>query len=194
MNSPRPRPLPRLLFVLAAVAVTVLGLVGPATAAAPYCGITWGSQPKEAGGGAGPSYGWVTDVRSGQHPCFDRLVVDLVGSSGTGYDVRYVRTVLSDPKGDVVPLRGGAFLRVVVRMPAYDLQGNSTYDPTDPRELVPTSGYATFRQVALTGSFEGVTSIGLGVRARLPFRVFTLSGPGASVPGGRLVIDVANHW
>jgi len=35
------------------------------------------------------------------------------------------------------------------------------------------------------------TTIGLGARARLPFRVFTLSGPGQ---GSRLVIDVAHRW
>jgi hypothetical protein len=53
------------------------------------------------------------------------------------------------------------------------------------------SGYQTFRQVAYAGSFEGYTSIGLGVRARLPFRVFTLDGPGS---GSRLVVDVAHFW
>ena len=41
------------------------------------------------------------------------------------------------------------------------------------------------------GSFEGYTSIGLGVRARLPFRVFMLDGPGTS---SRLVVDVAHRW
>ncbi|MDQ1596268.1 MAG: hypothetical protein QOH40_2824, partial [Arthrobacter pascens] len=40
-------------------------------------------------------------------------------------------------------------------------------------------------------SFEGYTTLGLGVRARLPFKVFTLAGPGS---GSRLVIDVAHHW
>jgi hypothetical protein len=34
-------------------------------------------------------------------------------------------------------------------------------------------------------------ALGLGVRARLPFRVFTLDGPGSM---SRLVIDVAHHW
>ena len=53
------------------------------------------------------------------------------------------------------------------------------------------SGYRTFRQVAYAGSFEGQTTIGLGVRARLPFRVFTLAGPGSNT---RLVIDVAHTW
>jgi hypothetical protein len=33
--------------------------------------------------------------------------------------------------------------------------------------------------------------VGLGVRARLPFRVFKLDGPGE---GSRLVIDVAHQW
>jgi hypothetical protein len=45
--------------------------------------------------------------------------------------------------------------------------------------------------VAWAGSFEGYTRIGLGVRGRLPFRVFTLDGPGA---GSRIVIDVAHFW
>jgi hypothetical protein len=40
--------------------------------------------------------------------------------------------------------------------------------------------------VAWAGSFEGQSTIGLGVRARLPFRVLQLPG--------RLVIDVAHHW
>jgi hypothetical protein len=51
--------------------------------------------------------------------------------------------------------------------------------------------YRTFRQVAFAGSFEGQTTIGLGVRARLPFRVLTLTGPGTS---SRIVVDVAHSW
>ena len=35
------------------------------------------------------------------------------------------------------------------------------------------------------------TGIGLGVRARLPYRVFVLDGSGG---GSRLVIDVAHRW
>jgi hypothetical protein len=56
---------------------------------------------------------------------------------------------------------------------------------------VNVTGYSTFRQVAWAGTFEGQTTVGLGVRARLPFRVFTLAGPGS---GSRLVIDVAHRW
>jgi hypothetical protein len=45
--------------------------------------------------------------------------------------------------------------------------------------------------VAFVSDFEGQTTFGLGVRARLPFRVLRLAGPGS---GQRLVIDVAHRW
>ena len=51
------------------------------------------------------------------------------------------------------------------------------------------AGYSTLRAVEYGGSFEGYTTIGLGVRARLPMRVFTLPGP-----GNGFVVDVAHHW
>ncbi len=47
-------------------------------------------------------------------------------------------------------------------------------------------GYRTFRDTRFAGSFEGETQIGLGVRARLPFRVLVLDG--------RVVVDVAHNW
>jgi hypothetical protein len=188
MNSPRSRVRSRLLLVLAAVAVTTLGLVGPAAAAAPYCGITWGSQPEVADGAAGPGGPVVRDVRAGQHPCFDRLVIDLAGTTGTGYDVRYVPELREDGSGRLIPLRGGAVLQVVVRAPSYDGQGQATYQPADPREVVPTAGFETFHQVGWAGSFEGSTTLGIGTRARLPFRVLPLTDP------GRIVVDVAHRW
>ena len=187
MNSPRTRSPSRLLFVLAAVAVTVFGLVAPASAA-PFCGITWGSLPKAATVDGGSN---VTDVRAGQHECFDRLVIEVAGAPGAGYSVQYVSEVTADPSGLPVTLRGGAFLSVVVRAPAQDADFIPTYRPADEREVVNTTGFATFRQVAWAGSFEETTSLGVGVRARLPFRVFTLAGPGS---GGRVVLDVAHSW
>jgi hypothetical protein len=181
MNSPRSRPLSRLLLVLAAVAVTVFGLVAPASAAAPYCGITWGSQLKEANGPAGPDAPTLTGVRAGHHDCFDRVVVAVAGSPGAGYRVQYA-PVFTEGKGDRVPLRGAADLQVVVFAPTTTL-GNGS-------ELVASPG-PTILQVASAGSFEGQTTLGVGVRARLPFRVFHLAGPGS---GGRLVLDVAHNW
>lgn len=61
----------------------------------------------------------------------------------------------------------------------------------DPAILVDVTGYRTVRQLAWAGSFEGCTSIGIGVRAHPPFRVFVLPGPGST---SRIVIDVAHRW
>ena len=182
------RPLSRLLLVLAAAAVPVLGLVGPATAAAPYCGLTWGSTAEaDPGTSAGVA---VTGVRAGQHACFDRLVVDLRGRPLGGFDVRYVPVVHEDGSGSPVPVAGGAALQVVVHAPAYDDAGRPTLRVADERAVVPVTGFGTLRQVAWAGSFEGSTTLAVGTRARLPFRAFVL--PGAD--GDRLVVDVAHRW
>ena len=101
-----------------------------------------------------------------------------------GYTVRYVPQVMQDGSGLPVPLRGQAFIQVTVNAPAYDENGNSTYNPANPKELTDVTGYQTFRQVAWAGSFEGYSSLGLGVRARLPFRVFALEGPGSGLTSG----------
>jgi hypothetical protein len=190
MNRPRPRPRPlsRLLLVLAAVTVSVLGLVGPATAAAPYCGITWGSTPKTDAGTSDPGV-TVTAVRAGQHACYDRLVIDLHGRPIGGYDVRYVPGVGMDGSGTSVPVLGGAALQVVAHAPAYDAAG-PTLRMADERNVVPVTGFRTLRQVAWAGSFEGYTTFAVGTRARLPFRVFVL--PDAA--GDRMVVDVAHLW
>jgi hypothetical protein len=132
----------------------------------------------------------VHNVRAGGHACFDRLVVDLNGKAA-GYNVSYVDQVTSQGSGRPVPLRGGAFLEVTVTAPAYDSHGTSTYAPANPSVVVNVSGFTTFRQVAWAGSFEGYTSLGVGVRARLPFRVFIVDGPDG---GSRLVVDVAHRW
>ncbi len=176
------------VWLIAILMAVGSALVAPVPAsAAPYCGLVWGSLAKTD---SAMSQAKVTNVRTGQHYCFDRLVIDLNGPVA-GYTVRYVPQVTQDGSGLPVPLRGQAFLQVTVNAPAYDDNGNSTYSPANPNELTDVSGYQTFRQVAWAGSFEGYSSLGLGVRARLPFRVFTLTGPDT---GSRLVVDVAHFW
>lgn len=175
--------------LLVASLVAAVFVAAPADAATRTCSSPWGSLPKEAmTTDTSPSR--IVNLRSGRHPCFDRLVVDLDGPA-PGYTVQYVDELIEDGRGGVVPLRGGARLEVRVRRPAHDDNGNATYLPADRHEALAVGGYDTFRQVAFLGTFEGETQIGLGVRARLPFRVFTLAGPGT---GSRLVIDVAHRW
>ena len=178
------------LLVLAVTTIAALALTVPAQAA-PYCGITWGSLPETRSAGDTET---LNGVRAGRHACFDRLVIDLGGqdaSFGT-YDVRYVPLVREDGSGRAVPVRGAADLQVLIGAAAHDRDYRPTFTPAHPREVVDVSGYSTFRQVAWAGSFEGQTTIALGVRARLPFRVFTLDGTPGRSP--RLVIDVAHRW
>lgn len=96
--------------------------------------------------------------------------------------------VYADGSGQLIPLSGGAKLQIVLRAPAYNGAGNSTYPGVIGQKLpgVNLTGYQTFRDAKFAGSFEGQTTVGLGVRATLPFRVFKLDN--------RVVLDVAHRW
>ncbi len=179
----------RRLLAVGALAIG-LGAPGALSAAAasppPYCGITWGSLQKSASASTSAP-DTLNGVRSGRHACYDRLVLD--GASWAR--VQYVPAVRTEGKGEVLALRGGARLEIVTDRADDEQTGQPTYQPADPAELVDVSGYDTFRQVAFGGSFEGQSTLGLGVRARLPFRVFVLTEPGRAP---RLVVDVAHRW
>ena len=197
IRQPIHRPLRTAFAILAitavpAAAVAVPALAGSSTTAATAavaakCPTGWGSLP-EASKYTGP--GVLTNVRTGRHACFDRIVFDVKGKP-SWFRVHYVKNVTTVGEGRIVPLRGGAKLAIILSVPSYDDTGRSTYNPANRKELTNVRGYRTFRQVATAGSFEGETTIGLGVRARLPFRVFTLAGPGTT---SRIVVDVAHRW
>jgi hypothetical protein len=176
----------KLAMFVVVTSVAVMTVITPATAA-PVCDTPWGSRAESTPEMAAAS---LVDVRAGRHRCFDRLVLELDGQV-EGYDVRYVRKFRADGSGDVVPLRGKGHLAITLRAPAYDDKGRATYQVEDRSQLVDVDGFRTFRQVAWGGTFEGSTTVGLGVRARLPVRVLTLDGPGNST---RLVVDVAHSW
>lgn len=176
--------------VATALGVVLLAPAGPA-AAAPYCGLTWGSLAKS--GTHDTLRDTLQGVRAGQQTCYDRLVVDLADARGfTAYTVRYA-SVERPGSGTAVPLRG-TDMEIVLQSHAHDSAGRATYDPAKDAEAVNVSGFRTFRQVAWAGSYEGSSTIGLGVRARLPFRVTVLPGAPGYPDGARVVIDVAHAW
>jgi len=184
--------------VFISLVVAVLGCTAVATAtagAAPYCGLIWGSLAEHDGRHTSAT---ISNLRAGEHPCFDRLVIDLgpkeaglPGPDASGYSVEYVSRIADDRTGAPVTLTGDADLQIVVHARAVDDVSAPTYRPADPAHALDVSGFQTFRQVAFLGTAEAQSTIGLGVRARLPFRVFMLAGPG---DGARLVIDVAHRW
>ncbi|MFC0622864.1 AMIN-like domain-containing (lipo)protein [Kribbella deserti] len=157
------------------------------TAVVAKCPTDWGSLPEV---GRFHGAGVLANVRAGRHACFDRVVFDVKGKP-SWLRAHYVKNVVTPGEGRIVPLRGGAKLEVILTVPSYDDAGRATYKPANRTELVNVSGYRTLRQLATAGSFEGETTIGIGVRARLPFRVFTIAGPGAT---SRIVLDVAHAW
>jgi len=191
-------PARRCRSLLLAVALTALAAVGatacdplppaPPGGTSPTCDdMRWGSSAKDANRMASSE---IWRVRTGAHRCFDRLVVDLRTAPAAGWHVRYHDVVQVGIGGTPIPLRGNADLEVVALAPAYGHDGLSLFRPRNRWEVADVSGYRTFRQLAYAGSFEGETTFGLGVRTRLPFRVFAVSGPS----GHKLVVDVAHRW
>jgi hypothetical protein len=120
-------------------------------------------------------------LRVGRHASFDRVVLQLDGPIPSYYSVRYVPMVRLDGSGAPLPLRGTAFLEVVVRAPTH----NQDYQPVlSPTRLRPD--FPALREVNAPGSFEGQTTAGIGVSSRVGFRVLELANP------TRIVVDLAH--
>jgi hypothetical protein len=197
--SPTTRILRTTVLAVALVATPAMASAAPASATTNSCSTVWGSLGKSGAPAGEQGLQFLLNVRSGQHPCYDRVVFDLTGndSGPVGYSVDYVDAVTNEATGELVPLAGGARLRVVIAQGSFDYGSQSSaYNPADPARLVDVTGYRTLRQVASADTFneaDSTTTIGIGVRARLPMRAFLL--PSATqFFGQRLVIDIAHHW
>ncbi|MFF3402943.1 hypothetical protein ACFYW6_31090 [Streptomyces sp. NPDC002659] len=158
-----------------------------ATASASACSTAWGSGVKTAAeAGAVP----LRNVTVSRGACFDRTVFHVTGASAkVGHHVGYVETFRQDGSGDPIPVRGGAILQIFVSAPSYDpvtLQPTYAGRAGKPLPGVNVAGYKTFRDTRFGASFEGQTQVGLGVRARLPFRVLQTRD--------KLIVDVAHTW
>ncbi len=156
------------------------------------CAVRWGSLPKSVGStSAVPLVG----ARLGRHHCFDRVVFDVAGDAA-GYDVRYADEFSKIGSGAPIPVVGGALLVIDVAASGHDRRFNSTVpwqagDQIVSSDKLVTDGFQTFQSLVYGGSFEGPSVAALGVRARLPFRVFQLEGQGNT---DRIVVDVAHRW
>ncbi len=156
------------------------------------CAVRWGSLPKTVRAtSAVPLLG----ARLGRHHCFDRVVFDLSGDAA-GYDVRYADEFSKIGSGTPIPVVGGALLVIDVAASGHDRRFNSTVpwqagDQIVSSDKLVTDGFRTFQSLVYGGSFEGRSVAALGVRARLPFRVFQLAGQGNT---DRIVVDVAHRW
>jgi hypothetical protein len=146
--------------------------------AAPSASAETGFVCRNASGGSSGFIGHITDVRVGQHPGFDRFVIQFRGVRVPVFhatrqsDSRFT----TEGKGRVVTLRGHAGIDVALPRAtgAGSYHGRLDFKPP----------FAQVREARETGDFEAVTHWGLGIHQQSCMRVFTLQSP------GRLVVDV----
>ena len=191
--------------VVVALAAALLPVsVASTAAAATHCRTHWGSSvEKQVRAVDGP----ITGARAVRRGCFDRVVINLKGTS-PGYRVRYVSKA-----GVGIRLRGPTQLAVLAQSSRFQVGQcfpvvcdgvGGPLLPANWRNLINLTGFRTVRQVAITkqrwssspvppDNFSvitgGETTYGIGVRKRLPFRVFTRQYATTS----QLVIDVAHR-
>jgi hypothetical protein len=121
----------------------------------------------------------VVGIRHAQHPSegFDRIVFDVSGPL-PGYQVRYVAQPIADGSGQPVSMPGRRFLQIRFE-PAN--AHNDAGAPTVVRAQ--TLGHPMLEAYAVTGDFEAVVTVVLGLDDVVAYRVGELSG--------RIYLDVA---
>ncbi len=163
----------RLALTLGALAAAGC-LVGAAQAEPPFT-----TAPKfSPSGGTGQAE--VYGLATGCHATYDRLVL-RVRFAKPGYGVRLVSQIRQDPSGKLLRLAGHARLLVVLRSARAHTTGGTSLIPA-----VVNPRCSNLRQVKRAGDFEGVVSLGLGLRHTAGFRVFRLTSP------SRVVVDIAH--
>lgn len=144
------------------------------------------TDPK-TGAASGTSPALLSKLRVSCNAGSDRIVFEFLDGAMPAWQVRYVDgPITTDGSGETVSVKGGAYLSVHLEGAAgHDLSQPSvpaTY--TGPNRVAANCPAAT--EVVQTGEFEAVYNWVIGVDAKQPFTVTTLSGP------SRLVVDVAH--
>jgi hypothetical protein len=125
-----------------------------------------------------PAVAFISAVRTGTHPGYDRLTIEFNNGqpANTEFRTQSGTAFTNSPRGDQVTLAGKNGILVVVH--GADLH-TSYNGPTDLK-----TGYATLVEVRQVEDFEGVVQLALGVSGAPCYRTFFLTNP------NRLVIDI----
>ena len=122
------------------------------------------------------------DIRTGVHPCFERIVIELGGTGDfPGWSVQYVDDPVRLGESDnFVQMTGDATLQVIMRMWMPSMEGDGYTGSID---IVPDS-VVHILELRETENNEGVSIWSIGLDQQYPFTVDVLHSP------ERLVIDV----
>lgn len=129
-------------------------------------------------------YAELTDIRTGKHATFDRVVFDLNGGQPQD-SISEIAQPENCGSGKPISAPGESFLEVsLTPAAAHDENGNLTY--TGPRNFTPP-GLQKVKSIAFTCDFEAHLSIAIGVgKANPTFRAYYLTNP------NRYVVDISH--
>jgi hypothetical protein len=124
----------------------------------------------------------VSDIRLGRHDGFDRVVFQADGDGSPGWDVRYVAQAASQGSGKPIAVDGAAILQVTLTGMAIPADtGVAEWSGPDPLKSADTR---VVTEVRWDHTFEGTSVAFVGTKGKVPFRVYSLSGP------PRIVLEV----
>ena len=118
----------------------------------------------DIGNGQDMVSGPIADVLPSAGSCYDTIVFRIASSEAPGFVARYVPQVTDDPTGVPVPLFGLADLQLTIYAPVDGASWNGY-------EYRTGGEYGSLRHIKFAGSFEGVTTFGIGVKDKVPFAV-----------------------
>ena len=125
-----------------------------------------------------------SDIRTGAHECFERVVIELAGSGDMpGVRVEYVDDpVQLSPSDQTVEIDGDATLVISVAAWMPSMEGDGYHGPT---QFVP-SNVSHIVEVRQIENFEGMTAWAIGLDSEREFSAYFLESP------ARIVVDIAS--
>jgi hypothetical protein len=125
----------------------------------------------------------ITDVRTGTHDGYDRVVFEFAGGIPESSLERAEPPFTQDASGAPIEVQGESFLRLLLRGGTKQTdEGTSSYD--GPTEF--ETGYPALVHLIEGGDFEAQSTWYFGLAAESCVRVLTLTDDGTA----RLVIDI----
>lgn len=138
----------------------------------------------DTGEASADSFVTVTEIRTGRHDGYDRVVFEVDGTGTPGWDVRYVDEPAGQGSGLAIPVEGDATLQVTITGVGYPTDtGIEEYDGSAP---LPGAGTEVVTEVVWDSTFEGTSVAVVGLTEETPFRVYLLEDP------TRVVLDVVH--